>query len=497
MGSNRKLLALVTAATAALGWSGQSAAADWVMLQGAEPPDSTHRFFGVVQASYSNYYGCKKLEGMVNPSSGSSTTAFGLLNGSYNGNCRVGPELHDKQSDFNLDNLAFGLRGNLIPAKINYFLLANAGMNSATYNPLDTVRARVVSLTDATLTFSYIPGVRVRAGLMKKPGPEEIYQAIDAMDYIWPTDFIQRVQTERFIRTNTKGTNMIPGQSDGTASFKGYDGDAGRDWGIQFFDAFKVGNWTSTYAAMIGNGSGIHDIKDYNSKKDLNLYFSSEYDLPGGKGPHKHGVKLYGYHQEGTRNFEVNTSGSLSQDFKFVRYGIGAKALGPIFGEARGKHRLGFELMYADGMVFLSPTGNVIDEAFGGQLGVAAEKGNKSRGFTLDYGYYLNDKWQFDVRYSRNDELYATIGNIYWGASDKRVIQHLTFGVNYHFSPQTRLTVNLEPRDVKAPNAVNGAINPATGAAFGPTYDARATRNANIVSDAVGARFGLQLTHMF
>lgn len=294
MAGNTKIMpAAIAGVVAVLGLSEQAVAADWVMLQGAEPPSSTHRYFGIAQATYSNYYGCKTLEGMQN----AGPNAFALLNGSYNGNCRVGPELQDKRSGINIDNLAFGMRGNLLPGRINYFVLANAGQNNATYNPLDTSRARLVSLTDATVTFSYIPGVRVRAGLMKKPGPEEIYQAIDTMDYIWPTDFIQRVQMERFVRTNAKGTAGIAGQSDGTASFKGYDSDAGRDWGVQFFDAFKQGKWTHTYAAMVGNGSGIHDWSDYNGKKDLNLYFSSEYDLPGGKGPKKHGVKLYGYHQ--------------------------------------------------------------------------------------------------------------------------------------------------------------------------------------------------------
>jgi hypothetical protein len=77
---------------------------------------------------------------------------------------------------------------------------------------------------------------------MRKPGPEELYQAVDVNSYIWPSDFIARVQTEKFVRTNSKGTTPIPGQSDGTSSFSGYDADAGRDWGIQFFDAFKSGN---------------------------------------------------------------------------------------------------------------------------------------------------------------------------------------------------------------------------------------------------------------
>src|SRR5690606_18006915 len=335
----------------------------------------------------------------------------------------------------------------------------------------------------------YVPGVRIRVGLMKKPGPEELYQGLDAINYIWPTDFIARVQLERFVRTNTKGTRPIPGQSDGTASFAGYDSDIGRDWGIQFFDAFKRGKWTHTYAVMIGQGSGVHDLNDYNSEKDLNLYFSSEHDLPGGMGPNKHGVKFYAYHQRGTRNFEVSPAGDLSEDFDFTRHGFGFKALGEIFGAGRGRHRLGAELMYANGMVFYTPTGNVIDEAFGGQLQIAAEKGNKARGFTLDYGYYLNSTWDFSVRYWRNDELYRTLGTATWNDADYRKIQGVTFGVNYRFNPKTRLTVNLELRDVKSPNAVYLGGTPALREIQ--------TGNARIVSDSVGARFGVQLTHSF
>ena len=473
------------AAAAAVSASGPASAADWVMLQAMEPPATTHKVFGVVQASYTNFFGCDKLEGLRNV----GPNQFSLLNGSYNANCRVGPDLKDRQSGVNLDNLAIGLRGNLIPSRINYFLMVNAGMNGSTYDPLDTDRARLISVTDATMTFSYVPGVRMRVGLMKKPGPEELYQGLDAINYIWPTDFIARVQTERFVRTNTKGTRPIPGQSDGTASFSGYDGDIGRDWGIQFFDAFKSGKWTHTYAVMVGQGSGVHDLNDYNSKKDLNLYLSSEHDLPGGMGPNKHGVKFYAYRQQGTRNFEITPDGDLSEDFGFTRHGFGVKALGEIFGAGRGRHRLGAELMYANGMVFYTPTGNVVDEAFGGQLQVAAEKGNKARGLTIDYGYYLNSTWDFSVRYSRNDELYRTLGTTTWNDADYRKIQGVTFGVNYRFNPKTRLTANLELRDVKAPNAVY----------LGGTPQQRdiQTSNARIVSDSVGARFGVQLTHTF
>ena len=486
-----KSMVSLAAAFAALGLSGQAAAADWVMGQAMEPPSSTHRVFGVAQVSYTNLYGCDKMQGLVNPGTGSSTTAHGLLNGSYNALCRVGPELRDKNAGFNLDNLAIGLRGNLIPGKINYFLMANFGQNAANYEPLDTTRDHMVSLTDATMTFSYVPGVRVRAGLMRKPGPEELYQAVDANSYMWPTDFIARVQTEKFVHTNTKGTTPIPGQSygAGSASYSGWDADAGRDWGIQLFDAFKTGKWTHTYAVMIGNGSGIHSVRDYNSEKDLNLYFSTEYDLPGGKGPNKHGVKGYVYQQRGTRNFQINAAGDHSSDFDFTRHGFGIKALGEIFGEGRGKHRLGLDLMYANGMIFYTPTGNVVDGAFGGQIQIAAEKGNKARGLTLDYGWYLNDKWNFGVRYAQHDVLYKTIGTALWNDADERVIKQLTFAVNYNYSPATRLTFNIEPRDADAPNPVT--VGPSAA------FRARATNNAGIVTGAVGARFGVQLTHQF
>lgn len=490
---NKSRLAIsIAAAAAAMGLSGQAGAVDWVMGQGTEPPSTTHRFFGIGQLSYTNNYGCNSMSGMVNPNNGSARTAHGLLNGSYIAQCRGdGPELRDKKDGFSLDNLAFGLRGNLIPGKINYFVTVNAGMNAANYEPLDTSRDKVISLTEATMTFSYIPGVRARAGLMRKPGPEEMYQAIDVNPYIWPTDYIARVQTERFVHTNTKGTTPIPGQSygAGSSSYSGWDSSAGRDWGIQLFDAFKFGKWTHTYAAMVGNGSGMHSVKDYNGEKDLNLYLSTEYDLPGGKGPNKHGVKGYVYHQRGTRNFEINAAGDHSRDFDFTRHGFGVKALGEIFGEGRGKHRLGLDLMYANGMVLVSSTGSVVDEAFGGQINIAAEKGNKARGLTLDYGYYLSEKWNFSVRYSQDDLLYATVNNNFWRPEDKRVIKHLTFGVTYNFTPMTRLAFNIEGRDAKAPNPVVSGASAA--------FNARATSNANNAADSLGSRVGLQLTHHF
>jgi len=94
------------------------------------------------------------------------------LNGESHNACVVPTEFGDTR-ETNLDNLTAGIRGNLIPGRINYFFAANAGQNFFNYLPFQTSRHVVASVQDASLTFSYIPGARVRVGLFKKPGPEE------------------------------------------------------------------------------------------------------------------------------------------------------------------------------------------------------------------------------------------------------------------------------------------------------------------------------------
>lgn len=492
----RRLIA-AACTIAGLSSGGASHATNWVMAYGTEPETSTHRLFGAVQLTYENNFDCRDTRGFVKGAVPN--------NGVVVNNCRVGPELRNDESGLYLQNLMLGVRGNLIPGRINYFLAANAGENAANYKPWKTSRERLASLVGASVSFNYVPGMRARAGLLQKPGPEELYQGLEATDYIFLTDFVARVQIDRFIEGNAKGIKAIPGQGyggqqsngqdpiTGNVARYGYDTDVGRDWGVQLFDAFKRDKWTHTYSVMLGNGNGIHH-SDNNSDKDLNLYVSSEYDLPGGKGPLKHGVKLYGYHQQGVRNFIIDAAGTQSQDFDRIRYGIGAKAIGYLLGEDRGKHRLGVELMFADGMITYTPTANTAEAPYGGLIQIAAEEGNKAKGVTVDYGYYFNKHWQFDARYSRNDLLYETAnanntpGSLYWTSGDERILKYTTLGVNYLFTPKTRLTFNYEFRNVTAPNPardVKGVIN------------TDSTNNANVVSGSVGDRFGLRLTHSF
>lgn len=223
MQKNAKPLALMLVTLAV---AGPVHSANWLMLQGTEPPDAAHRFFGVAQATYSTNYGCNALSGLAAPNgtaTGNPNAGPGLNNGRYNNNCTNGPEFRDT-SGFALDNLMLGARGNIIPGKINYFLAANLGENNTTYRPFKTSRENLAALTDASVTFSYIPGARIRVGLFKKPGPEELMQGAEAQDYIFPTDFVARVQQERFIHGNAQMVSAIPGQGHaGNISTSAYD----------------------------------------------------------------------------------------------------------------------------------------------------------------------------------------------------------------------------------------------------------------------------------
>src|SRR5574340_615773 len=195
----------------ALSVAGQANAANWLMLQGIEPQDAGHRFFGAVQVTYANNVGCNALSGLAGTNgtpAGNPSAGPGLNNGRYNNNCTNGPRFHTPER-FALDTLMLGARGNILPGRVNYFLAANLGENNTTYLPFKTSRERLAALTDASVTFSYIPGARVRAGLFKKPGPEELMQSVEAADYLFPTDFAARVQQERFIHGNAQAGTAV------------------------------------------------------------------------------------------------------------------------------------------------------------------------------------------------------------------------------------------------------------------------------------------------
>jgi hypothetical protein len=447
-------------------------AANWLMLQGTERPNATHKFWGFIQAGYTKDYG--------------DPISLGPNSGKRSAQSSVAPWF-TSDSRWHVRRARFGVRGRFtgafrtpFTAKMNYFTLFEVAPNLLTYDPFGT-KARVIALDHASLTFNHVKGARVRVGLFKTPGPEETFTAIHTLNYIEFTDFVAREQLERFATGGGKPLGSSASPSLGTPVTSAYGLNGVRDWGVQVFDTFRNGRWSYSYAVMLGRGEAISRPDDSDNNLDVYLYAAAEYGLPGGRGPFKNGIKMFGWYQKGKRQFISDTS---NQEFDRKRYGFGVTALGRLFG-GKYKHRINVEAMFADGMLFFAPAGGVK----GGALQYAAESGNKSRAFSIDYGFYLNRKWEIDFRVARHDLLYERNANINPG--NERQFKEWTLGIQYRPTRRTRLTLNYTHRNASVPNAYT-----ATGG-FSAPQAAGTTNVARNVVNTLDNRVALQLTWIF
>ena len=138
-----------------------AAAADWLMLQGTElaADPAPVRPWGFVQALGEGVAFGSPVDGL----SAESLQAFNGERASFN---RVGTG--DATWGLSIRRARAGLRG-AIPktdGRVAWMLAAELGDNQLT-------RLDPVVLTDASITFSYIPGARIRVGQFKLPLGEE------------------------------------------------------------------------------------------------------------------------------------------------------------------------------------------------------------------------------------------------------------------------------------------------------------------------------------
>ncbi len=445
-----KKAALISACAAIIGSISLPAdAANWLMLQGTEPEDAAPRakVWGFIQAGY------KK-----DMSDASPATSVASPPNAYIPPKLIGPDL-TSQSGFNITRARIGARGQGFPldGKVNYFFLAEFGNNAITY-PGDSF----AKITDASITLNHIPGARVRLGLFKTPGSEEIYQGIALFDYIEFTNYTNQQLLERI--PNAKYTANVPPQpANSTGDLNAFDSSvaAARDTGVQVFDTFKIGSWEHSYAVMIGNGNGLNQ-GDNDNNKDTYLYWSSEKNFSG-KGPRVQSLKLFAWSQDGKRLLD-NTDDTIHnpKEYDRKRSGVGFKYL-------RKPWRFSGEYSKAKGMIWVGPHSPTFD------MNTTVPPGNgengDASGWYFDVGYYIpGTKWEVDARHDVYNRLEDDVMETQWVTT--------TLGVQYHFNLKTRLTFNYIMRDVKAVNF---------SAATGP----------NEQLDGIGDRAAVQLTHIF
>jgi len=400
---------------------GAAQAANWLMLQGTEPPDAgaRARVWGFIQPEFQSTDGSKLPAG---PWKGQKAV--------FN---QIGPDL-ESSSQFNIRRARLGVRGTAFPLdnRVNYFFLVEAGRNGI------TKFGDAVSLTDASITLNHIKYARLRVGQFKYPGSEEGLQAIHVFDYINFTNVTNFLMLERFFDSDGSVPGMDPNKPNGSVG-------AFRDLGIQLFDTLHVGDWEHSYAFMIGNGNGINRGND-NGKYNYYVYLSSE-KVFGGKGPRRQGWKLYGWFQTGQRTLRAGPD-QEKQDFDRTRWGFGSTF-------RKDKWRAGAEVIFADGMIFNGTDGAAVPGSLNNK-GTAVASWNvlpedKAWGFYVDLGYRVHPKVELDIRYDYLDRATETDAN-------ERVFQTVTFGAQYFFNKKVRMLVNYELRMADAPQLDGSSV---------------------------------------
>lgn len=412
-------------------------AANWLQIQGNEAPNSGHvKLFGFLQPTYTTI-DADPIQGLLG--------AAAPFNGQLTLPNRVGPDLEDnEQAQFFRARL--GARGNILPGKINYFLLAEAGKNAVTSK-------RDVMMTDASITFNYIPGARIRAGLFKLPTSEE---ALVAVHLAYPYVYFSNAATNLLVENQVRSTGAVnaTGASNG-ATVSG--GSGFRDWGLQVYDWFNKGPWEFSYALMVSNGNEIEALSDNDSNKDITGRLQASYVFGKSKGPNREDASVWLWHQNGEREFG-------GQDFDRIREGIGARY-------QKGPWRATAEYLRGDGMIFGGP-----NPPFPGQP-VQIGLNEKANGWYVEGGWRFHKNWETSLRHDVFNRMTET-------AALERQFTTTTLAANWFFYKNTRLTLNYEWRDLDVPNL--------------SAIPAGAQRtNAQLIADNLGDRASVQLTWFF
>jgi predicted porin len=448
-----KKYALPLALLSGLSISGASHATDWITLQGTEPANaSTAKIWGFLQPTYT-YINSEPVTGLQG--------AAATYNNHQQISNLVGPDL-DSTQNIQLFRARLGMRGILRPIddRINYFVLLEAGRNGLT-------REQNVVFSDASMTFNYIPGMHLRAGLFKLPTGEEALTAVQvAYNYVNYTSVTDGLLNERDMTPKAAIPGTPAGLSAGSVmgSLSGF-----RDFGIEAFNTFRKDRWEFGYAAMVSNGNNINFIRDNNSSKDFTGRLQVSY-IFNGAGPMREDANAYIWHQQGKRTFG-------STDYNRMREGTGFKYL-------KDKLRFSGEYMRGAGMIYNGPNPPFVDIPTDSTPApvdtIALQDYNTADGWYLEGGYRFLPKWGVNLKY---DE-YHRLTNIQQ-AANQRNFKTWTIGGEYFMSKTTHFTMTYEIRKAEVANPGASGFTAAT------------LNNAEIIANNLGNRFSLEMTFNF
>ncbi len=435
-------------------------AVNWLELRNTESQGAADfKIWGFIQPQYVHIE-TKPLSGVETPAALSSYNGKNAL---FN----LVPPDANSANQFQIFRARIGARGNVLntDGKINYFLLTEGGNNGLTID-------KKAVITDATMTFNYIPGARVRVGLGGMPFGEEAFQGIQALNYINFTNATDLLLNERFIRPYQTSRFVAPalGAPLAISSVNGPVG-AFQDVGVEVFDWFRNDSMEYSYALMLSRGNGIN-FQGNNGMKELSGRLQAAY-IVGASGAKREDIMAYIWRQRGMREFGDARYGRLREGLGF-KYQV-------------NPWRVSAEYIRAKGMIFIGatpPYGDAGAGAFEPVVLAALDSSNKADGFYVDLGYKMTPRLEIDARY---DELNRLTNS----AFDERKLSTWTIGGQYFFDPKLKLTMDYEIRKIKVCNPA------AQGASGSITAQQSQLKNASLIGDTIGSRLSVQFTYIF
>jgi len=397
-------------------------AADWPLIGGTEegqpksPLPGGVRPFGFVQVTTEGMLG-GEVNGLTSPAlrkfDGTRPAFNELENGAPWG--------------FAVRRARPGLRG-AVPGtdgKVAYFLLAELGSAA--------IARDGPTLTDASVTLSYVPGARLRVGQFKLPVMDEGVEA-NPVASDWVNFSLPAAQLVN--ENHVSGGRFVGGVS-------GY-----RDLGAAIFDTFQQGHLALSYMLMVSNGR--RGIADDDASKDVSGRTTLAWVFSGAPSdPHRQELSVFAWGQRGERTVD----GVSAQR---IRSGAGVHL-------EKGRVRVRAEAVYASGVLVLGPS-----PPFEGQP-LAVDMRGRAIGGYLQARARVFDGTYVGLRY---EELHRQIDD----TRAERVFRTLSPMLEYDPIARVRIQATYERRWMSAPNG---------------------TSDAKLIADAMGDRVAAQVTVVF
>lgn len=374
-------------------------AADWPIVTATEVgvKETPFRFFGFVQVvGEANVLG-ERVTGLTSPKLRA-----------YEGRWATFNTLPDSEATWGLTvrRLRPGVRGSVpgTDQKISYIATVELGKAGVT-------RLTPATVMDAGITFSYLPGARIRVGQFKLPLADEVVEAnplsSELVNYSQPA-------SQLLLESRVTGGKVV-------SNAYGF-----RDLGVEAFDSFAFGKRLSlSYALMVSQGR--MGAVDDDPAKDISGRVTGSWVFSGGASdPHRQELSVYFWGLHGTRAYE----GSRAQR---NRSGAGVSLeLEPV--------RLRAEILSGQGMIVSGP-----QPAFA-SADVAVAPNGRALGFVAFARVRLAGHVLLKMRY---DELHRNTES----APDTRVFRTLTPAIEAQITPKMRLMLDYERHWILAPDA--------------------------------------------